>query len=131
MFENLNRILDQVGRDKGIEKKILVEAIESAMLAAARKIYGAEREIESHFSEELGEVELFEFKEVVEKVSDPNRQISLSEAQGLDPDVELGDSLGIKLDVSKLGRISAQSAKQVIIQKMRDAERDIRVGRVI
>ena len=125
MFENLNRILDQVGRDKGIDRKVLIEAIESAMLAAARKMYGTEREIEARYNEEIGEVELFEFKEVVEKVSDDIHQIPLNGARELDPDVEVGDSLGVKLDTSTLGRISAQSAKQVIIQKMRDAERDI------
>lgn len=125
MFENLNRILDQVGRDKGIERQVLIDAIESAMLAAARKIYGTEREIEARYNEELGEVELFEFKEVVEKVDDALHQVTIAEARELDPDVEVGDSLGVKMDTSSLGRISAQSAKQVIIQKMRDAEREI------
>jgi N utilization substance protein A len=125
MVENLGRVLDQVGRDKGIDRKILVETIESAMLAAAKKVYGAEREIEAHFNEDKGEVEVFEFKVVAETVEDPIKQISLTEARELDPEVETGDSLGIKLDATVLGRISAQSAKQVIIQKMRDAERDI------
>ncbi len=125
MVENLGRVLDQVGRDKGIDRKILVETIETAMLAAAKKVYGAEREIEAHFNEDLGEVEIFEFKVVAETVEDPIKQISMTEARELDPEVEAGDSLGIKLDAAVLGRISAQSAKQVIIQKMRDAERDI------
>ena len=125
MFIDLNRVLDQVGRDKGIDRGVLVEALESAFLAAARKRFGHQREIEAHYNEDTGEIELFEFKTVVEVVENSYTEIGLERAQEQDPSVQLGDSIGIKIDSEGFGRISAQLAKQVIIQKVRDAERDI------
>lgn len=125
MASELGRVIEQVEKDKGIDKAILVEALESAMLMAAKKKYGLEKEIEAHFNEDLGEIELFQFKTVVEKVANPDTEITADKAKELDPDVTLGDSIGIKLDSSEFGRIAAQTAKQVIIQKVRDAERDI------
>jgi len=124
MILELNRVLEQVGKDKGISKAILIDAIESAVLIAAKKKYGADKEIESHFNEDLGEVELFQFKTVVEDVSDPDNEVSHEKAVKEDPGVEVGDSLGMKLDASGFGRIAAQAAKQIIVQKLRDAERD-------
>lgn len=125
MASELGRVLEQVEKDKGIDKAVLVEALESAMLTAAKKKYGLEKQIEAHFNEDLGEIELFQFKTVVEKVSDHDTQIIQDQAKELDPEASLGDSIGIKMDSSEFGRIAAQTAKQVIIQKVRDAERDI------
>lgn len=125
MPSELGRVLEQVGKDKGIEKAILVEALETAMLTAAKKKYGLEKEIEAHFNEELGEVELFQFKTVVSEVANPDTEVTHAEAAQLDPEASIGDSIGIKLPSSEFGRIAAQTAKQVIIQKVRDAERDI------
>jgi len=122
---NLANIIDQVGRDKGIDKEVLIEALESAMLKAAEKRFGANKEIEAHYSEESGEIELFLFKTVVEKVGDPDIEITLEAATALDSEAVLGDSLGVKLDAKEFGRIDAQTAKQIIIQKVREAERDI------
>jgi N utilization substance protein A len=124
MSQNLNFIIEQVGKDKGIERQVIIEALENAVLMASRKKYGLERTMEAHYNEEAGEVELFQFVEVVGEVEDPYTQISLDEAKELDPDSEIGDSLGVKLDTSDFGRIAAQTAKQVIIQRVRDAERD-------
>jgi N utilization substance protein A len=124
MAQNLNFIIEQVGKDKGIERHVIVNALENAVLMASRKKYGTQRMMEVHYNEEIGEVELFQFMEVVEEVEDPDTQISLEEAKELDPDSEIGDSLGVKLDTSDFGRIAAQTAKQVIIQRVRDAERD-------
>lgn len=121
----LGRVLEQVGKDKGIDRTILVEALESALLTAAKKKYGLEKDIEAHFNEDLGEIELFQFKTVVEAIENPDLEVTLDEAVKLDPEVTVGDSIGIKLDSSEFGRIAAQTAKQVIIQKVRDAERDI------
>ena len=123
MPSNLNFIIDQVGKDKGIDRKIIIEALEQAVLTASRKKYGQQGEIEVHYNEEAGEVELFQFKQVVEEVADPSIEISLGEARILDSDVEPGDSLGVKLGTD-FGRIGAQTAKQVILQKVREAERD-------
>ena len=123
MSTNLNFVIDQVGKDKGIDRKVIIEALEQAVLTASRKKYGHQGEIEVHYNEEIGEVELFQFKKVVEEVLDPPTEISLEEAKELDSEVQAGDSLGVKLNTD-FGRIGAQTAKQVIIQKVRDAERD-------
>ena len=121
----LKREIDQIAKDKGIDKKMIIEALEEAMRQAARRKFGLEREIEARFNEELGEIELFEFREVVERVNDPNTQVSLDGAREYDAEAEIGDEIGVKLDASGFGRILAQAAKQVIIQRVRDAERDI------
>ena len=124
--ENLKRIVDQICRDKGIDRALLIDAIEEAVRSAVRKKYGSRREIEVQFSEDLGEVEVFQYRTVVEDVYDEETEISLEDAHRLDPDAEIDDDIGEKLDnIADLGRIAAQSAKQVIIHRMRDAERDV------
>ncbi len=124
--ENLKRILDQICRDKGIDKTLLIDAIEEAVRSAVRKKYGSRRDIEVQFNEELGEIEVFQYRTVVEEVFDEETEIGLEDARKLDPEIELEDDLGEKLDnIADLGRIAAQSAKQVIIHRMRDAEREV------
>ena len=124
---DLAKVIDQVGKDKGIDKAVIIDAVKQAMLVAARKKYGTYREIEAQYNDDTGEVELFEFKEVVEreKFIDEEVEIPLDEALKLDPGAQLDDSIGIKLESSDLGRIAAQTAKQIILQKVRDAEREI------
>jgi len=119
----IKRVVDQISRDKGIDKDALIEAIEEAIKSAARKKYGALVDIETQYNEETGEMEVFQFKEVSEIVTEPDLEISLAEGRTLDPECQLGDSLGTKMDTTDFGRIAAQSAKQVIIQKMKEAER--------
>jgi N utilization substance protein A len=121
---DIKRVVEQVSRDKGIDRQILIEALEEALRSAARKKYGAKIDIEANFNDETGEIEVFQFKEVVAEVEEPDLQISLAEGRQLDPDCEVGDDLGTKMDTATFGRIAAQSAKQVIIQKLKDAERD-------
>ncbi len=126
MISDLKRIIDQISRDRGFDKHMLVEAIEEAVLSAARKKLGARRDIEIRYNEEFGEVEIFQFRSVVTEVTDEQTEISLAEAECLDPEVQLGDELGEKMENMKdLGRIAAQSAKQVIIHKMKDAEKEV------
>ncbi|GIL17768.1 MAG: transcription termination/antitermination protein NusA [Oligoflexia bacterium] len=127
MFSDLARVIEQVGKEKGIDRNVVIDAVTQGMLVAARKKYGTYREIEASYNEDSGEVELFEFKEVVprEKYIDEEVEIPLDEALKLDPQAQLDDSIGIKLDSSDLGRIAAQTAKQIIMQKVRDAEREI------
>lgn len=125
MFVDLDRVIEQVGRDKGIDRTVLIDAVETAFLQAARKRLGHQREIEAHYNGDTGEIEIFEFKTVVEAVDNTYTEIELDKARKQDPEAQLGDSIGIKLDASGFGRIAAQLAKQVIIQKVRDAERDI------
>ncbi|MDP3479868.1 MAG: transcription termination factor NusA [Desulfoprunum sp.] len=126
MLSELKRIIDQISRDRGIEKRLLIEAIEEAVQSAARKKLGSRREIEVRYNEEFGEVEVYQFRNVVAEVEDEQTEISLDDAQVLDPETQLGDELGEKLEnITELGRIAAQSAKQVIIHKMKDAEREV------
>ena len=125
MISDLKKVIDQVSREKGVGQDVLIGALEEAVKAAARKKHGAEYDLEVVYNDEMGEVEAFEFKEVVEEVQNENLEISLEEALELDPETEIGDSLGIKMDPDTFGRIAAQSAKQVIMQRLKEAERDI------
>ena len=126
MLSDLKRIIDQICRDRGFDKKLLIEAIEEAVESAAKKKLGSRRDIEVRFNEEFGEVEVFQFRTVVQEVEDEQTEISFDEAKALDPEVQLEDELGEKMEhIEDLGRIAAQSAKQVIIHKMKDAERDV------
>jgi len=121
----LKREIDQIAKDKGIDRKIIVDALKEAMVQAAHKKYGADKTIEPNYNDETGEVELFEFRTVVEVLTDPETQVLVAKARELDPEVEIGDEIGVKLDTEGFGRILAQVAKQVIIQRVREAERGI------
>jgi len=147
---NLGFILEQVAKEKGIDKKILVDTIEAAILKAAQSAFGPTRELEARFSEDTGQVDLFQYMTVVEKVNEPEREISFDDAKRRGLDAELGEELGFQVfwrpedtekaraqdkefgDLLKLkqarsafGRIAAQTAKQVLLQRVRDAERDL------
>lgn len=123
---DLNRVIDQVVREKGIDREILIDALELAMATAARKKLGNNRTLEAQFDTDSGRINIFEYMTVVEEVTDSYTQVGLEEArEKYDPDAELGDELGIKIDLGDLSRIIAQVAKQVIIQKVREAERDL------
>ncbi|MDR2386715.1 MAG: transcription termination factor NusA [Deltaproteobacteria bacterium] len=136
--QELKRIIDQICREKGLDRSVLIVTLEEAIKSAAKRKYGLTDNFEVTFNEETGEIDVFHFKEVVEKVVNPGTQISLEEARKLDPESALGEELGLKLDATNFGRIAAQSAKQVIIQRMKDAERDLifdeykdRVGEIV
>lgn len=120
---DLTRVINLVSRDKNLDKAIIIDALEQAVLHAARRDYGATADLEAHYNEESNEIELFQFRTVVEEVTDEVREISVPEAHKLDPEANVGDALGIKIDTGSFGRIAAQSAKQIIVQKVRDAER--------
>jgi len=125
MLPDLNRVIEQVSKEKGIDRQIIVAAVEDAMLSAAKRTFGPDKNIEATFNPEIGEVELFEIKQVVEHVEDAENQVTLDEARRtLDPDAQLGDELLAKLPAEKFGRIAAQAAKQNIMQRVRDAERE-------
>jgi N utilization substance protein A len=125
MTSDLLKVLEQVGREKGVERDTLIQTLEEAVKAAARKKLGQNYDLEIKFNEEMGEIEVFEFKEVVEKVANENLEISLEDAHEIDPDAVIGDSLGIRMETDELGRVAAQSAKQVIMQRLREAERNV------
>lgn len=125
MYFDLNYVIEQVGKEKGIPKETIIEALEEAILAASKKKYGSHLDLEAHYSVELGEIEVFQFKTVVEEINDTDMEIIIDTAKIHDPECMIGDSVGIKLDTSSLGRIAAQTAKQIIIQKVRNAESDV------
>ena len=124
LITDIKRVIEQVSRDKGIDRQVLIRALEEALGSAARKKFGTKVDIEVQYNDATGEIEVFQFKDVTEEVTEPDIQISLDEGRKLDSECEIGDSLGTKMDTATFGRIAAQSAKQVIIQKMKDAERD-------
>lgn len=120
----LTRILDSVSKDKGVKKEVIISAIEEAVLLAAERLFrsdGKFTELEVHFNEDDGEVELFEFKKVVNEVSDGDVEIAISEAVNLDPEAEIEDFIGVKISPD-FTRIAIQNAKQKILQKLKEAE---------
>jgi len=121
---DIKRVVEQVSRDKGIDREVLIKALEEALKSAAKKRFGSKIDIEVQYNTDLGEIEVFQFKDVVEIITEPDLQVSMEEGRKLDPECEIGDSIGTKMDTTTFGRIAAQSAKQVIIQKMKDAEKD-------
>jgi N utilization substance protein A len=124
LISDIKRVIEQVSRDKGIGADVLIRTLEEALKSAAKKKFGNNIDIEVKYNEDSGEIEVFQFREVVEEVSDPDIEINLEAGLQLDPECEIGDWLGSKIDTESFGRIAAQSAKQVIIQKIKDAERD-------
>jgi N utilization substance protein A len=126
MNRELIMVIDQLGREKGIDKEILFEALESALLSASRKSLGPGDNVRIHIDRKTGEFHVYHRKKVVEEVADPETEIGLGDAQALNPEAELGVELELLQDkpLQDLGRIAAQTAKQVILQKVRDAERE-------
>ncbi len=125
MITELKKIIDEVSKNRGIEKAFLIKAIEEAICWAARKKYSLEADVEAAYNEETGEIEIYLFKKVVKELSDPAIEITLDEASKFDKQLEIGDSVGIKLDTAEFGRIAAQTAKQVILQRMKQAEGEV------
>lgn len=146
---SLQNVIDQVSQEKGIEAKVLVEATEQAILTAAKKTFGPDRELEARFNDETGAVDLFQYMTVVEAVENIEQQISVEDAQEYGLEAEVGEELGFQIfylpedrdkareqdkqfgdllmleqSRNRFGRIAAQTAKQVIIQRVRDAERE-------
>ena len=115
MMDELIKTIAEVEREKGIERDILIEALEAAMLTAARKKKGLMADLEAQFDEETGEIHVIEFKTVVEQVENPDLEITLDQALEIedDPDLQIGDQIGLLLPTEDLGRIAAQTAKQV------------------
>lgn len=120
----LLQIADLVAKEKSIEKEIVLEAMEEAIQKAARSKYGAENEIRAQIDKNNGDIRLFRVLEVVEEVEEPATQISVEDAKADKPDAVVGDYLASSLPPMDFGRIAAQTAKQVIVQKVRDAERE-------
>lgn len=149
MQPNLSMVLDQVAKDKGIDKKVLVQTLEQAILTAAKKVFGQHREVEARFNEATGAVDLFAVMLVAETITIAGREIDTASARLMDPQAQIGDELLFQIfyrdeeaaqaadqeakhgdllqlrdTIKHFGRIAAQTAKQVIIQRVREAERD-------
>ena len=124
MANLLYQQIEMLSREKHIEPEIVVSAIEDAMVVAARKYYKTEEDLRAKFNQETGQVDVFSVHVVVEEVTDPNKEISLAEAKKKNPAAELGTEIVAAKPTDVLGRIAAQTAKQVILQKVREAERD-------
>ena len=120
----LYQTIDQLSREKGIDTQVIITAVEDAILAATRKYYKSTEDLQSHFNKETGAIEVYAVKKVVEEVVDPDREITLADARKRNPEATLESEIRIPKATDVLGRIAAQTAKQVIFQKVREAERD-------
>jgi len=138
MTKELCFLLDQISREKGISREVLLEALRSALLSAARKRFSSKTNIDLVIDPNTCEINAFEKKTVVSQVSDENEEISIEEAKRISPDAVEGDTVNIPLELVDFTRIAAQTAKQVIFQRVREAEREAiynefkdRVGQVV
>jgi len=125
MATELQQMIEVVAKDKGIDPTIVITAIEDAYLAAARKVYRGDEDLRTRFNLESGQVELYAVRQIVPEMTTPAKEISLDEARQLYGDeAEIGMEIEFPKETDKLGRIAAQTAKQVIAQRVREAERE-------
>ncbi len=125
MTKELCHVIDQISREKGISRETLIEALESALLSAMRKKYGGRTNINLIIDREKCDLRVFETKAVVPEVQNPDEEISVSDAEKISPGIQEGGTVELPMDLHDLGRIAAQTAKQVIFQRVREAERDV------
>src|ERR1700726_2116158 len=124
MANLLDQMIEQISREKHIEPGVIVAAIEDAMVVAARKYYKTDEDLRAKFNAETGQVDVYAVRAIVGEIADPKKEMTLAEARKMDPLTEIGGELLIPKPTAVLGRIAAQTAKQVIMQKVREAERD-------
>lgn len=122
---DLLKALDDIEKDKGIAKDVLLEAIEAALLSAYKKDFGSKENVSVEVDEETGQVMVFSKKKVVEEIKNDNYEILLENAEKIDPEVELEEYVDVEITPDNFGRIAAQTAKQVVMQRIREAERDV------
>ncbi len=125
MTKELVHVIDQISREKGISRDVLIEALSSALLSVARKKYDGRTNIDIKFDEKTGSFSFYETKTVVEKVEDEGYEISVKDAKAIDPRRAAGDEMEFPIEVKDFSRIAAQTAKQVIFQRVREAEREV------
>ncbi|MBR0139351.1 MAG: transcription termination/antitermination protein NusA [Firmicutes bacterium] len=117
--------VEALEREKHMPKELLIEAIESALVSAYKKNYGAYQNVRVNIDQETGDINVFMRMEIVEEVEDPYSQVSLEDAQEIDPEYELGDVVEYQVTPTDFGRVAAQTAKQVVVQRIREAERSM------
>ena len=122
MNRELISVIDELGRQKGIDKSRVIGAIEAALQMAAKKRFGQAENIQVEINSKTGEISIVSKKTIVDAVANPKTEVSLQEARQFDSEAEVGDEIGSLIEMSDLGRIAAQTAKQVIFQKVREAE---------
>jgi transcription termination/antitermination protein NusA len=122
MNRELISVIDELGRQKGIDKSRVIGAIEAALQMAAKKRFGQAENIQVEIDAKTGEISVVSKKTIVDAVANPKTEVSLQEARQFDSEAEVGDEIGSVIEMSDLGRIAAQTAKQVIFQKVREAE---------
>lgn len=122
MNRELIAVIDQIGREKGIDKARIFGAVEAALQSAAKKRFGQGENIQVQIDPKTGEISVVSLKTIVEQVTNPKAELSLQEARRVDSEAEVGDEIGTVIEMEELGRIAAQTAKQVICQKVREAE---------
>ena len=125
MNRELITVIEQIGREKGINSQLIIGAVESALQTAARKRFGGTENIQVQIDPKTGEIQVVSIKRIVEQVENSGEEVALEDARKMDPEAELGDEIGALIDVGDFGRIAAQTAKQVIFQKVREAEWDV------
>ena len=120
----LKKAIDQICKDRGLDRNMLIETLQEAVRTSVLRRYSEDIDVEVTYNEETGDIEVYQFKIVVpdDDVANEDTQIAISDAKKHDPSVQLDDEVGFRVNIEDLGRIAAQSAKQVIIQRMRDAE---------
>ena len=123
----LKKAIDQISKDKGLDRDMLIDTLEDAVRTSVLRRFSEDMDVEVTYNDDTGDIEVYQFKIVVEDddVANEDTQIALADAREHDPSVQLDDEMGFRVKVEDLGRIAAQSAKQVIIQRMRDAEQEI------
>ena len=130
MSQELIQVIDQISKEKGISKEMVIEAVESALVSAAKKKYGAQR-IAVQIDPKRGDIVMYAYKKVVQDVANPDEEITLEEAQARYPEAQMEGEVPLQVEFQGFGRIAAQTARQVIVQKVREAERDVvRRGRI-
>ncbi len=125
MTSEFIRAIEDVAREKGIERNVLFEAIEAALISAYRRNFGSAQNVRVEVDRQSGEIRVFALMSVVEEVTDPRAQVALAEAKAEDPRAEVGDTREREVTPRDFGRIAAQTAKQVVMQRIREAERGI------
>ena len=124
-FSELGRVIEALGKERGVEKNVVIKAIEQAFLVTARKKYGLQGEYETKYNEEEDDIEIYQYKNVVESVRDPIMEISIDDARNCDGETVIGDQMGIRLESGDFTRVDVQTTRQIIFQRVRDAEREI------
>jgi len=124
MGQELVQVIDQISKEKGISREMVIEAVEAALVSAAKKKYGAQR-IAVQIDPKRGDIVMYAYKKVVPEVTNPDEEITLDDAVTLFPEAQLDGEVPLQVEFEGFGRIAAQTARQVIVQKVREAERDV------